>query len=62
MAVARAQGRLRGWQPKLSPRQRAELRRMHASGDYSITDLVELFFVARSMVYRSLRAAAPRAR
>ncbi|MGH3776902.1 MAG: recombinase family protein [Pseudonocardiaceae bacterium] len=42
MAVARAKGRLRGRQPKLSPKQQAELRRMHASGDYSITDLAEL--------------------
>ena len=35
---------------------------MHASGDYSITDLAELFSVARSMVYRRLRAAAPSAK
>jgi predicted DNA-binding protein YlxM (UPF0122 family) len=62
MAVARAKGRLRGWQPNLSPKQRAEVRRMHASGDYSITGLAELFSVARSMVYRSLRAAAPSAK
>ena len=33
MAVARAKGRLRGRQPKLSAKQQAELRRMHASGD-----------------------------
>ena len=31
MAVARAKGRLRGRQPKLSAKQQAELRRMHAS-------------------------------
>jgi predicted DNA-binding protein YlxM (UPF0122 family) len=37
---------------------RSTVRRWHASGDYSITDLAELFSVARSMVYRSLRAAA----
>jgi hypothetical protein len=35
MAVARAQGRLRGRRPKLSAKQQAEL---HASGAYSITD------------------------
>lgn len=29
-------------QPKLSDRQRKELRRMHDSGDYSISDLAEL--------------------
>ena len=55
MAVARAKGKLRGKQPKLSPKQQAELRRMHASGDYSITDLTELFSVSRPTVYRTLR-------
>jgi predicted DNA-binding protein YlxM (UPF0122 family) len=28
----------------------AELRRLHASGDYSITDLAELFSVSRPTV------------
>ncbi len=55
MAVARAKGRLRGRQPKLSTKQRAELRRMHATGDYSITDLAELFSVSRPTVYRTLQ-------
>lgn len=32
MAVARAKGKLRGKQPKLSPKQQAELRRMHDTG------------------------------
>jgi len=55
MAVARAKGRLRGRQPKLSPKQRAELRRMHATGDYSITDLAEVFSVCGPTVYRTLQ-------
>jgi DNA invertase Pin-like site-specific DNA recombinase len=55
MAVARAKGKLRGKQPKLSPKQQAELRRMHATGDYTITDLTELFSVSRPTVYRTLR-------
>lgn len=55
MAVARAKGKLRGRQPKLSARQQAELRRMHASGDYSIADLAELFSVSRPTVYRTLQ-------
>jgi DNA invertase Pin-like site-specific DNA recombinase len=50
MAVARAKGKLRGKQPKLSPKQQAELRRMHATGDYTITDLTELFSVSRPTV------------
>jgi DNA invertase Pin-like site-specific DNA recombinase len=59
MAVARAKGRLRGRQPKLSAKQRAELRRMHASGNYSITDLAEVFSVSRPTVYRTLQAKQP---
>ncbi|MEA5163353.1 helix-turn-helix domain-containing protein [Cereibacter johrii] len=54
MAVARARGKLRGKQPKLSERQQKELRRMHGSGDYSISDLAELFSVSKPTVYRTL--------
>jgi DNA invertase Pin-like site-specific DNA recombinase len=60
MAVARAKGRLRGRQPKLSARQQAELRRMHASGDYSIADLAELFTVYRPTVDRTLQRSPAR--
>jgi DNA invertase Pin-like site-specific DNA recombinase len=56
MAIARAKGRLRGRQPKLSAKQQAELRRMPNSGDYSITDLAELFSISRPTVYRTLVA------
>jgi DNA invertase Pin-like site-specific DNA recombinase len=55
MAVARAKGRVRGRQPKLSQKQQAELSRMQASGDYSITDLAELFSISRPTVYRCLQ-------
>ena len=55
MVLARAKGRLRGKQPKLSERQQKELRRMHDSGDYSISDLAELFSVSRPTVYRTLQ-------
>jgi DNA invertase Pin-like site-specific DNA recombinase len=58
MAVARAKGKLRGRQPKLSPRQQTELRRMHATGDYTIADLAELFTVSRPTVYRTLQREA----
>ena len=33
MAVARAQGKLKGKQPKLSDKQQKELRRMYDTGD-----------------------------
>ena len=54
MAIARARGKLRGKQPKLSNRQQRELCRMHATGEYSISDLAELFSVSRPTVYRTL--------
>jgi len=54
MAVARAKGKLRGKQPKLSDKQQKELRRMHDTSDYSITDLAELFSISRPTVYRTL--------
>ena len=60
MAVARAKGRLRGKQPKLSAKQQTELRRMHATGDYSIADLAELFSIGRATVYRTLQRQATR--
>lgn len=53
-AVARAKGRLKGRQPKLSLKQQKELRRMHGTGDYTISDLAELFKVSRPTVYRTL--------
>ena len=55
MAIARAKGKLRGKQPKLSEKQQRELSRMHASGDYSISDLADLFSVSRPTVYRTLQ-------
>lgn len=54
MAVARAKGKLRGKKPKLSDRQQKELRRMYDTGDYSVSDLAEMFSVSRPTVYRTL--------
>ena len=54
MAIARDKGKLRGKQPKLSDRQQRELCRMHATGEYSISDLAELFSVSRPTLYRTL--------
>ncbi|MCV6546687.1 MAG: recombinase family protein [Cohaesibacter sp.] len=54
MAIARAKGKLRGKQPKLSEKQQRELCRMHATGEYSISDLAEVFSVSRPTVYRTL--------
>ncbi|SFT32239.1 Helix-turn-helix domain of resolvase [Actinopolyspora lacussalsi subsp. righensis] len=53
MAVAKAKGKLRGKQPKLSAKQQTELCRMHSTGDHSIND-AELFSIGRTTVYRTL--------
>ena len=58
MAIARSRGKLRGKQPKLSEKQQRELRRMYDTGDYSITDLAELFSISRPTVYRTLARQA----
>jgi DNA invertase Pin-like site-specific DNA recombinase len=55
MAVARARGKLRGKPPKLSEKRQKELRRMFGTGDYSISDLAELFEISRPTVYRTLK-------
>ena len=55
MAIARAKGKLCGKQPKLSEKQQKELGRMHATGEYSISDLAEVFSVSRPTIYRTLQ-------
>ncbi|WP_051808008.1 recombinase family protein [Streptomyces sp. NRRL F-2664] len=57
MAVARAKGKLRGKQPKLSARQQAHLVVQHRGGEYTIADLAEIFSVSRATVYRVLERA-----
>ena len=54
MAMARAKGRLRGKKPKLSEKQGKELRRMYDTGEYSISDLADVFSVSRPTLYRTL--------
>jgi DNA invertase Pin-like site-specific DNA recombinase len=57
MAIARAKGRLRGKQPKLSARQQAHLVQLHQGGKHTIAELAELFSVSRPTVYRVLKRA-----
>jgi DNA invertase Pin-like site-specific DNA recombinase len=57
MAVAKAKGRLRGKQPKLSPRQEAHLVALWRAGGHTTLELAELFTVARSTVYRAIQRA-----
>ena len=59
MAVAKAKGRLRGKQPKLSKAQEAHLVSLHRGGVHTTTEIAELFGVARSTVYRAIQRATP---
>jgi DNA invertase Pin-like site-specific DNA recombinase len=58
MAVARAKGKLRGKQPKLSARQQAHLVALHRAGEHTIAELAELFSVSRPTVYRVLERSS----
>jgi predicted DNA-binding protein YlxM (UPF0122 family) len=63
MAIARANGRLRGKQPKLSARQHAHVLKLHQAQEHNITEIAELFSVSRATIYRTLaRAGTPVAR
>lgn len=54
MKIARAKGRLRGKQPKLSKAQHQHLMALHAAGEHTSAELAELFGVARSTIYRTI--------
>ena len=54
MKVARAEGRLRGKQPKLSPKQEAHLVALYRAGEHTVGELEELFSITRSTVYRAI--------
>jgi DNA-binding MarR family transcriptional regulator len=60
MAVARAKGRLRGKQPKLSPKQEAHLVELYRDGRHTLGELEELFPVTRSTIYRAVARAGGR--
>jgi len=55
MAIAKAKGRLRGKQPKLTGRRAAHLVQLHRAGEHTPGELAELFQVGRSTVYRTIR-------
>ena len=59
MAVARAKGKMRGKQPKLSAKQAREFRRMYDTGEYSVSDLAEVFAVSGATIYRTLGRIQP---
>ena len=55
MQLARAKGRLRGKQPKLSKAQEAHVVSLFNAGQHTTTEIAELFGVARSTVYRIIK-------
>ncbi|ALE93665.1 DNA resolvase [Arthrobacter alpinus] len=57
MAVAKAKGKLRGKQPKLSKAQETHLVSVHRAGTHTTVEIAELFGVARSTVYRAIKRA-----
>jgi DNA invertase Pin-like site-specific DNA recombinase len=60
LTVARAAGKLRGRQPKLSPPQEAHLVELHRAGEKNPAELAELFGVGRSTVCRAIERAGGR--
>lgn len=59
MAIAKAKGRLRGKQPKLSPSKRKHLLATYKAGTHTQAELAELFDVSRATIYRELQRAQP---
>lgn len=57
MAVAKAKGRLRGKEPKLTPRPEAHLVFLARAGEHTTLELAKLFNVGRSTVYRAIQRA-----
>ena len=57
MAIARANGRLRGKAPKLSARQRVHVLALAQAGEHTIAEPTELFSVSRATIYREIARA-----
>ena len=58
MQAAKAKGRLRGRQPKLSRAQEAHLVELHRGGQHTVSEISELCGVSRSSVYRIVQRAS----
>ena len=57
MAVAKARGRLRGKQPKLSTAREKRLVADFHSGEYTVAELADDYGVSRATVYRAVQRA-----
>ncbi|MEV2226835.1 recombinase family protein [Nocardia vinacea] len=54
MAIAKAKGKLRGKQPKLSKQQQNHILDLYKAGRHTIVELAHLFKVSRPTIYRVL--------
>ena len=54
MAIARAQGKLKGRQPKLSAAKQRHVRELDESGQHTRSEIAELFGVSRRTIGRIL--------
>lgn len=57
MAVAKARGRLKGKQPKLSVAREKRLVADFRSGEYTVAELADDYGVSRATVYRAVQRA-----
>lgn len=54
MAIAKAKGRLKGKQPKLTKRQQEHIIELFKAGKHTVVELAGLFNVSRPTIYRVL--------
>jgi len=59
MALAKANGKLRGKQPKLTAPKRRHLLATHAAVTHTQTKLAEFFDISCATIYRELQRAQP---
>jgi DNA invertase Pin-like site-specific DNA recombinase len=57
MAIARANGKLKGKPPKLSARLHVHVLHLVRAGEHTIAELAELFSVSRATIYREIARA-----
>lgn len=59
LALAKAKGRLRGRQPKLTALQQRHLLELHDAGEHSQAEIAHLFRISRTTVYRAIQRRGP---
>ncbi len=57
MAIARANGHVKGKAPKLSARQRVHVLALAQASEHTIAEVAELFSVSRATIYLEIARA-----